>query len=63
MSDLIEWVLKMFPEDVADELAKDVCVTGGLANLPGLKERMTSQLIEVSSAIVFVSIAMQLEVV
>ncbi|KAF6211304.1 hypothetical protein GE061_014421 [Apolygus lucorum] len=47
LSDLIAWVLKMFPEDVADELAKDVCLTGGLANLPGLKEKIISQLIEV----------------
>ncbi|BES94721.1 Actin-related protein [Nesidiocoris tenuis] len=46
LTDMIEWVLKMFPEDVANLLAQDVCLTGGLANLPGLKEKITALVVE-----------------
>ena len=44
LGELIEFVLGKFPPDVSDRLANNVFVTGGLAKLRGLKERMEAEL-------------------
>merc|ERR1712227_331395 len=44
LAELIEFVLKKFPDDVADKLANNVFVTGGLARLDGLQERLEAEL-------------------
>ncbi|XP_014262122.1 actin-related protein 5 [Cimex lectularius] len=47
ISDVIAWVIKQYPNDIAEMLSKDVCLTGGLARIPGIKDRILSDLIEV----------------
>ena len=46
LSEIIKFVLNKFSEENADELANNVFLTGGLANLPGLKERLMVDLME-----------------
>ena len=42
--ELSEFVLAKFPPELSDRLANNVFVTGGLARLPGLKERLEAEL-------------------
>lgn len=44
LGELIEFVLGKFSPDVSDRLANNVFVTGGLAKLRGLKERLEAEL-------------------
>ena len=46
LSEIIQFVLGKFSETDAEELANNVFLTGGLANLPGLKERLLIDLME-----------------
>merc|ERR1719400_2241387 len=46
LSEIIQFVLGKFSEADAEELANNVFLTGGMANLPGLKERLLIDLME-----------------
>lgn len=47
LSEVIAYVLSLFDADSQLKLASNVIVTGGLAHLPGLKERLLADLISV----------------
>lgn len=47
LSEVIAYVLSLFDADSQLKLASNVVVIGGLANLPGLKERLLTDLISV----------------
>ena len=40
LAELVQFVLAKFPEHVAEQLANNVFLTGGLAGLQGLQERL-----------------------
>lgn len=44
ISETIEFILNRFPEDVQQKLVENVFVTGALASLPGLKQRLETDL-------------------
>ena len=44
VSETIEFILSKYPTDVQRQLAANVFVTGGLAALPGVKERLVADL-------------------
>lgn len=44
LAELIEFVLKGYDEKTATLLCKNVCITGGLANIAGFKERIFSEI-------------------
>lgn len=47
LSEVISYVISLFGADDQQKLAENVILTGGLANLPGLKERIHTNLISV----------------
>ena len=46
LSEIMQFVLGKFSDADADEMANNVFLTGGLANLPGLRERLMVDLME-----------------
>ena len=44
VSEVLEFILKKFPESVQQDLVNNVFVTGALASLPGLRERLETDL-------------------
>lgn len=47
LSEVIAYVLSLFNSDEQAKLAANVVLTGGLANIPGIKERIHTNLISV----------------
>ena len=46
LAEVIEYILKMFNEDDQQKLVDNVFLTGGAVNIPGIKERLTRELME-----------------
>ncbi|CAH1406402.1 unnamed protein product [Nezara viridula] len=47
LAEVIEYVLNGYDEDMANKLSKEVFITGGLANLSGLKDRIIAELTQI----------------
>ena len=47
ISETVEFILKRFPEDVQQKLVENVFLTGALASLPGLRQRLEADLMAV----------------
>jgi actin-related protein 5 len=47
LAEAIDYVLKLFPADEQQKLVDNIFITGGIAQLPGLKERLTKELTEI----------------
>jgi len=45
ISETVEYILKLFPEDIQQRLVENVFLTGSLAGLPGLKDRLETDLL------------------
>ena len=45
ISETVDYILKLFPEDIQQRLVENVFVTGSLAGLPGLKDRLETDLL------------------
>lgn len=47
LAEVIEYVLNGYDDHMASRLSKEVFITGGLANLPGLKDRVIAELTQI----------------
>jgi actin-related protein 5 len=47
LSETIDYVLKLFPAEDQQRLVDNIFITGGIAKLPGLKERLMRELMEI----------------
>jgi actin-related protein 5 len=47
LAETIDYVLKLFPSDDQQRLVDNIFITGGIAKLPGLKERLLKELMEI----------------
>lgn len=47
LSETIDYVLKLFTSSDQQRLVDNIFITGGLAKLPGLKERLLKELMEI----------------
>lgn len=47
ISEAIDYVLKLFPAEDQQRLVDNVFLTGGVAKLPGLRERLDKELMEI----------------
>ena len=45
ISETVDFILKLFPEDTQQRLVENVLLTGSLAGLPGLKDRLETDLL------------------
>jgi actin-related protein 5 len=46
LAETVDYVLKLFPADEQQKLVNNIFITGGVAKLPGLKERLEKELLE-----------------
>nr|XP_018898626.1 PREDICTED: actin-related protein 5 [Bemisia tabaci] len=47
IAETIEYILKQFNEETATNLVSNIFITGGCGNLPGLKDRLRKELMEI----------------